>query len=694
MSRTYVLLCCFSFSYRDVTLVASQRVSHDETNRGASHNRYDQRFQESGYKAAVYDKNEYVTRSNRLHNTRMHGFTARNYQPYLKESYRNQERRIQELPGYDPQKERVVLPEKTTIRYALRGHKGAVDQVPYVKGQDTFYKHPEDINIIPRRNMEPSRGRFGFMQRGRLPSRQIDENYRPMQTKTDEYYYRTTERTIGFTVGYALSTYPTLRTVLSQVPYAKGRAFTQDEYYKRHEDVNILSRRSMEPPRGENYFMQRRRGPLGQIDDNYRTTQRKTDEYFYRTTDRTIKRYVPTTYETVKRVIGQEPSTRRHDYSQDKFYKHPEDVNILSRKRMEPSRGQYETMHGRRRPLGQIDNYYRPIQRKVDEYFYRKTEAPTKLNEFYTRKDQKEFAVKRFSQREYHEPTEKQPFQAWPPRPPVPEKPQLQKYPRGPAQFSVPSDKQYPHLHHFDRFSKEGPPMRVGVSRFQQQVSTERIQSFVKPLYMKPQQFEIVTKMSIHTNFSAEIYRDLVDTIGPARRTGWQRISEDTRPSGVDISEETGNYTLELFFENTTYSVPCPKVEAQWKKGKQLGFTVSIPDNGFIAEYHFHGSNIKPGKYTLFMPGLWNKVITKPKDGWFTFKATNTDLKVGDTVYFWLLVLLKDGMPYIRDRLNFTILYVNGTKIADSSVGCFRELVKQTSSLDFLDKINMRIRTR
>lgn len=85
-------------------------------------------------------------------------------------------------------------------------------------------------------------------------------------------------------------------------------------------------------------------------------------------------------------------------------------------------------------------------------------------------------------------------------------------------------------------------------------------------------------------------------------------------------------------------------------------------DNGIIAEYHFHGSMVKPGKFTLFMPGLWNNVVTESRLGWFTYMATNTRLEVGDTVYFWLMVVLTNGNRCIRDRLEFTVLYANGKK--------------------------------
>ncbi|XP_045450696.1 beta-1,3-glucan-binding protein-like [Melitaea cinxia] len=108
------------------------------------------------------------------------------------------------------------------------------------------------------------------------------------------------------------------------------------------------------------------------------------------------------------------------------------------------------------------------------------------------------------------------------------------------------------------------------------------------------------------------------------------------------------------FFIHSTrcYEVPQAKLEAIYPKGLR----VSIPDDGFSL-FAFHG------KLNEEMEGLeagyWSRDITKAKNGRWTFRDREAQLKIGDKIYFWTYVI-KNGLGYRQDNGEWTVKgYVN-----------------------------------
>ncbi|XP_072947824.1 beta-1,3-glucan-binding protein-like [Epargyreus clarus] len=95
------------------------------------------------------------------------------------------------------------------------------------------------------------------------------------------------------------------------------------------------------------------------------------------------------------------------------------------------------------------------------------------------------------------------------------------------------------------------------------------------------------------------------------------------------------------------YIVPPAKLEAIYPKGLR----VSVPDEGFSL-FAFHG------KLNEEMDGLegghWSRDITKVRDGRWTFRDRNAQLKIGDKIYFWTYVI-KDGLGYRQDNGEWTV---------------------------------------
>ncbi|KAL0822272.1 hypothetical protein ABMA28_004387 [Loxostege sticticalis] len=93
--------------------------------------------------------------------------------------------------------------------------------------------------------------------------------------------------------------------------------------------------------------------------------------------------------------------------------------------------------------------------------------------------------------------------------------------------------------------------------------------------------------------------------------------------------------------------VPPAKLEAIYPKGLR----VSIPDNGYQL-FAFHG------KLNEEMEGLeagtWSRDITQVKNGRWTFRDRNAELKIGDKIYFWTYIL-KDGLGYRQDNGEWTV---------------------------------------
>lgn len=428
---------------------------------------------------------------------------------------------------------------------------------------------------------------------------------------------------------------------VGQGHFLREQQYSQGKFHKSPDDINFLNRRTnIAPLGGHQESVQRRRDmPERQIGDYYPPAQRKVVDYIYR----------PTEPLTQKRMVSQDYILRGQPYLQDRFRK-PEDVNLLGRRSdTAPLGGQQIPIQRRYEvPVRQMDERYYPTQRKVYESF--------------PRTDQKDILPDRFQRRGYQKATVIEPPKYWHLQSTIPGEQKLQTYPRHFVQTPL---YRQPFQGFPSRSDQVEPPTRIDTSRLMQLITTRRLGAFVKPRFTRPDKFEVVTKMSIHTNFSAEMYRGLVDTVGPGTRASRKWFIRSTISPDVEETDEKINKTTEEITKNIThYSVPIPTVKVIWKLGTKLAFTVSIPDTGRIAECHFHGSTVKPGKYTLFLPGLWNRVIKEPENGCFTYKATNTRLKVGDTVYFWLMVILTNGELYVRDRLNFTILYSKGVKYA------------------------------
>lgn len=68
--------------------------------------------------------------------------------------------------------------------------------------------------------------------------------------------------------------------------------------------------------------------------------------------------------------------------------------------------------------------------------------------------------------------------------------------------------------------------------------------------------------------------------------------------------------------------------------------------------FAFHGKLNE--EFVDLEAGTWSKDITKPQNGRFTFYDNDTELKVGDTLHYWLYVI-KDKIGYRRDKGAFIV---------------------------------------
>lgn len=96
-----------------------------------------------------------------------------------------------------------------------------------------------------------------------------------------------------------------------------------------------------------------------------------------------------------------------------------------------------------------------------------------------------------------------------------------------------------------------------------------------------------------------------------------------------------------------SYKVPDAKLEAIYPKGLR----VSVPDDGFSL-FAFHG-NLNQEMEGL-EAGQWARDITKAKQGRWTFRDRNVELKIGDKIYFWTYVI-KNGLGYRQDDGEWTV---------------------------------------
>lgn len=90
------------------------------------------------------------------------------------------------------------------------------------------------------------------------------------------------------------------------------------------------------------------------------------------------------------------------------------------------------------------------------------------------------------------------------------------------------------------------------------------------------------------------------------------------------------------------YTVPPARIEVNHPKG----FSVSVPDSQGIQLFAFHGNLNSPMEG--LEAGQFSADILKHKGGRWTFTDKKHEIKVGDTLYYWLYVQ-KDSMGYRRD---------------------------------------------
>ncbi|XP_064541254.1 gram-negative bacteria-binding protein 3 [Drosophila montana] len=102
------------------------------------------------------------------------------------------------------------------------------------------------------------------------------------------------------------------------------------------------------------------------------------------------------------------------------------------------------------------------------------------------------------------------------------------------------------------------------------------------------------------------------------------------------------------------YTVPKAKIEVFYPKG----FEVSIPHEEGITLFAFHG------KLNEEMEGLeagtWARDIVKMKNGRWTFRDRQAELKPGDILYYWTYVIY-NGLGYREDDGTFAVNAFSGS---------------------------------
>ncbi|XP_037931202.1 gram-negative bacteria-binding protein 3-like [Teleopsis dalmanni] len=110
-----------------------------------------------------------------------------------------------------------------------------------------------------------------------------------------------------------------------------------------------------------------------------------------------------------------------------------------------------------------------------------------------------------------------------------------------------------------------------------------------------------------------------------------------------------------IFNACAAYDVPKARVIVFERKG----FEVSIPDEEGISLFAFHG------KLNEEMDGLeagtWARDIVKAKNGRWTFTDRVTELKIGDTLYYWTYVIY-NGLGYREDDGVYVVTGFNTTQ--------------------------------
>lgn len=101
------------------------------------------------------------------------------------------------------------------------------------------------------------------------------------------------------------------------------------------------------------------------------------------------------------------------------------------------------------------------------------------------------------------------------------------------------------------------------------------------------------------------------------------------------------------FTNGERYTVPAARIEVLHPRG----FSVSIPDTPGIQLFAFHGNLNSPMEG--LEAGQFSADILKHKNGRWTFTDKKHEIKLGDTLYYWLYVQ-KDSTGFRRDDQKHT----------------------------------------
>lgn len=96
------------------------------------------------------------------------------------------------------------------------------------------------------------------------------------------------------------------------------------------------------------------------------------------------------------------------------------------------------------------------------------------------------------------------------------------------------------------------------------------------------------------------------------------------------------------------YKVPYANIEII----KPKGFKVSIPAQNGDTLFAFHGNLNK--RIMSGESGMWSVEITEVENKRFTFTDPKSNLKVGDTMYYWTYVV-NNGFGYKREGGSFKV---------------------------------------
>ncbi|CAB3247818.1 unnamed protein product [Arctia plantaginis] len=126
-----------------------------------------------------------------------------------------------------------------------------------------------------------------------------------------------------------------------------------------------------------------------------------------------------------------------------------------------------------------------------------------------------------------------------------------------------------------------------------------------------------------------------------------------------------------FFFIQITYGqYQVPQVTVQALKPK--GFRASIPDSPNVSLFVFQGNiNRAISKSDI---GTITGEIVQAKDGRWTFEDPNVELKVGDVINYYVVVVSNRG-GYVKDNLSFTVTALEdpsstGTKSVTTPASC------------------------